>query len=242
MGASQPALAARGRSEPRLSIGQVLQRISGEFPHVTPSKLRFLEDQGLIHPARSASGYRKFSQDDVDRIRRILTLQRDQYLPLKVIGEMLDGPAPEGDAAPPVPVMLRLAAPRPLVECADRRELAAHTGASAQLIDQAVSAALIPPAGPYGATQVELMTSLVELAGAGIEPRHLRAFRTAAHHELGLIERATSVAPRGEGDRTADRAHRIADQLATVRSALVRSALESRSDDRPRAPRGSSER
>ena len=73
-----------------LSIGQVLAKVSPDFPDLTPSKLRFLEEQGLITPERTPSGYRKFSVEHVDRLRLILTMQRDHYLPLKVIRAHLE--------------------------------------------------------------------------------------------------------------------------------------------------------
>src|SRR5919107_443337 len=82
-----PDAAAR---EPRVGISAVLKELGEDHPGITASKLRFLEDKGLVHPARTASGYRKFSRADIDRLRRILELQRDRYLPLKVIRERLD--------------------------------------------------------------------------------------------------------------------------------------------------------
>lgn len=216
-------------SAPKLSIGQVLQRIGAEFPEVTPSKLRFLEDQGLVKPARSPSGYRKYSDDDVDRVRTILALQRDQYLPLKVIGDLLDAqdrgaPARAEPAASPA----ASAGPAPSIlghgAELDRRGLVARAGATPALAEQAVSAGLIAAAGPYREEDLALLRSLVELEREGIEPRHLRAFRTAAQHELGLIEQALGTGRRRDASGAA-KLGEIADHLGTVRRNLVRSAL-----------------
>src|ERR1700722_6725367 len=108
----QPALAsgtpARGGSalKSSVSIGQVLDELSPEFPDVSPSKIRFLESEGLIQPLRSSSGYRRFSAADIKRLRFILTAQRDEYLPLRVIKERLDaldGAAAHGADAGAVP-------------------------------------------------------------------------------------------------------------------------------------------
>ena len=87
-----PAASARHRASSAglLSIGQVLARLSPEFPSLTSSKLRFLEVQGIVTPLRTESGYRKFSQDDLERLRLALTLQRDHYLPLSVIRDYLE--------------------------------------------------------------------------------------------------------------------------------------------------------
>ncbi|CAG7845753.1 putative HTH-type transcriptional regulator [Pseudoclavibacter triregionum] len=213
----------------KLSIGQVLQRISAEFPDVTPSKLRFLEDQGLLHPVRSASGYRKFSDADVERVRTILSMQRDLYLPLKVIGEYLDeldegrNPPMPGSQAPHVASILA-----PGAEL-DRRGLVARAGASTALAEQAVTAGLIAAAGPYHEGDLAMLRALVELEEHGIEPRHLRAFRTAAQHELGLIEQALGPARRRRDAQGTMR--EIADQLGAVRRQLVLAAL--REGDRP---------
>jgi DNA-binding transcriptional MerR regulator len=93
--ASQPARRAlgAGRDSPRsgvLNIGEVLQQLSGDFPQISASKIRFLEEKGLISPQRTPAGYRKYTEQDVERLRFVLALQRDQYLPLKVIKDYLD--------------------------------------------------------------------------------------------------------------------------------------------------------
>lgn len=221
MAANAAAADRSPSSTPKLSIGQVLQRIKGEFPDVTPSKLRFLEEQGLVKPARAASGYRKYSDDDVERVRTILSLQRDQYLPLKVIGDYLDDrdrgldPAMPGAQQPPAPSMLAAGS------VLDRRGLVRRAAATAALAEQAVSAGLIAAAGPYHDEDLVILRALVELEGQGIEPRHLRAFRAGAQHELGLIEQALGTGRRHE----ARRGEAVADQLAAIRRNLVRSAL-----------------
>lgn len=220
-----------------LSIGQVLQRLTPEFPDVTPSKLRFLEDKGLVHPARTAAGYRKFTHGDLERLRTILTMQRDLYLPLKVIGEYLDavdrGLNPElpGSRAP------RTASILPSGTTLDRAELLRRAGASAKQLDQAISAGLLSASGSYGEDDLTLLRALTELEQHGIEARHLRPFRAAAQHELGLIEQALTASRRRNDPAGSVRAHEqadeIADHLETVRRTLVRHALrESRTRGR----------
>ena len=211
-----------------LSIGQVLAKLNPEFPDLTPSKLRFLEERQLVAPARTESGYRKFSSADMDRLRFVLTMQRDHYLPLKVIrgylAEMDAGRTHElpggGIAAPSM-----LSSERRLT----RDELIREAGANAMLLGDAISASLIMPADHFGEDVLAVLTSLVELQRSGIEPRHLRGFRAAAERELGLIENALMpVARRKDSSsraRAAEMAREIAGQLEIVRSSLIRSAL-----------------
>ncbi len=226
-----PASAARVRvSGPaaRLSIGQVLARLNPEFPDLSPSKLRFLEEQGLITPARTESGYRKFCSADVDRLQLILSMQRDQYLPLKVIrtylAELDEGrePALPGSATPG-PSMLSA------VRRFSREELLRQSGATAALLDDAIAASLVSPSEVYTDDTVSVITALVELKSSGIEPRHLRGFRGAAERELGLIESALAPLTRRKTSssraQAAERAHEIAAQLEVVRASLIRSAL-----------------
>lgn len=211
-----------------LSIGQVLAKLSPEFPDLTPSKLRFLEERQLVSPSRTESGYRKFSAADVDRLRFILSMQRDHYLPLKVIRGYLDdieaGRTPGLPAGGSVP---------PSILATDRRytraELVREAGATPALLSDAVSASLVAAADTYGDDALQVVRALVELQRSGIEPRHLRGFRAAAERELGLIESALiPVSRRNDPSsraKAAELAREIAGQLEIVRSSLIRSAL-----------------
>lgn len=213
---------------PLLSIGQVLARLTPEFAELTPSKLRFLEEQGLVSPARTESGYRKFCTSDLDRLRLILSMQRDHYLPLKVIRAYLHdldaglSPTLPGGAAPG-PSMLSS------VRRLSREDLLREADASASLLHDAVASSLIIPAEYYGDSVLAVLRALVELQRSGIEPRHLRGFRGAAERELGLIESALVPQARRKDAssraKAAEMAVEIAGQLEVVRSSLIRSAL-----------------
>jgi len=226
-----PASSAQARASGAtslLSIGQVLSRLTPEFPDLTPSKLRFLEEQGLVSPARTDSGYRKFDNADLDRLRLILSMQRDHYLPLKVIRSYLDdldaglSPVLPGGGAPG-PSMLVMA------RRFNRDELLREAGASASLLHDAVSASIILPAEHYGDDALSVLKALVDLQRSGIEPRHLRGFRGAAERELGLIESAlVPMARRKDASsraKAAEMAVEIAGQLEVIRGSLIRSAL-----------------
>jgi DNA-binding transcriptional MerR regulator len=212
-----------------LSIGQVLARLTAEFPDLTPSKLRFLEERQLISPSRTESGYRKFSPPDLDRLRFVLTMQRDHYLPLKVIRGYLDDL--DAGRAPELPGGSTFASPSIL--STERRfqrdELVREAGATPQLLNDAVSSSLIAATDLYGEEALAVLRSLVELQRSGIEPRHLRGFRAAAERELGLIESALiPVARRKDASSRAkagELAREIAGQLEIVRGSLIRSAL-----------------
>jgi len=211
-----------------LSIGQVLARLTPEFGDLTPSKLRFLEEQGLVSPARTESGYRKFNGGDLDRLRLILSMQRDHYLPLKVIKAYLDdldaGRSPVlpggGNLGPTMLTTVRRFS---------RDDLLREAGASAALLHDAVSASIILPAEHYGDDALAVLRALVDLQQSGIEPRHLRGFRGAAERELGLIESAlVPLARRKDASsraKAAEMAVEIAGQLEVIRGSLIRSAL-----------------
>jgi DNA-binding transcriptional MerR regulator len=214
--------------ESLLSIGQVLARLSPEFPDLSPSKLRFLEERQLITPARTESGYRKFSPVDLDRLRFVLTMQRDHYVPLKVIRGYLD----ELDAGRQ-PMLPGGTTPAPSILSSDRRytkdELLREASSTGMLFNDAVSASLLLPAEFYGDAALSVLRALVELQRSGIEPRHLRGFRAAAERELGLIESALiPVSRRKDASsraKAAELAKEIAGQLEVVRGSLIRSAL-----------------
>jgi DNA-binding transcriptional MerR regulator len=227
-----PASAARStpaRTPGLLSIGQVLARLTPEFPDLTNSKLRFLEEQGLVQPSRTESGYRKFSPADVERLRTVLGMQRDHYLPLKVIRAYLRdldaglSPALPGAATTPPASMLDQE------RRYSRAELVRESGATAPLLGDAITAGVLMPAEVYGEEAVQVMRALVELQRTGIEPRHLRGFRQAAERELSLIESAlVPVSRRRDASsraHAAELAREIATQLEVVRGSLIRTAL-----------------
>ena len=212
-----------------ISIGQVLSRLETDFPELSPSKLRFLEDRGLIHPARTASGYRSFSAADIDRIKLVLQMQRDHYLPLKVIRRYLAdldaGRNPEwpGTATGAISI---LGTERRWT----RDELLAEAQAGLDLLGDAVATGLMPAADLYDEHDVATLKALADLRSAGIEPRHLRAMRIAVERELELVANALLPLRRrvdsGSRQHADERANELAGDLETIRSALVTRALE----------------
>jgi len=220
--------AARERSAPTglLSIGQVLARLTPEFEQLTSSKLRFLEVQGIVTPSRTESGYRKFSPSDVERLRTALILQRDHYLPLSVIREQLDEAEAKGQGWSEI--VPRSITPR--ARTYRREELLSSTGATPQLLNDAISAGLITASDTYTEEVSALLGALVTLARHGIEPRHLRSLRQNAEREVALIESALSTLTRRTDAASRGRAAELAPELAghidDVRRALVRQALD----------------
>jgi DNA-binding transcriptional MerR regulator len=224
-----------------LSIGEVLGRLRPEFADVTISKIRFLEAEGLVEPGRSPSGYRKFTETDVERLRYVLTAQRDHYLPLKVIKEHLaaidrglEPPAAAGARpAPPAAVVSRAEAGLPVAADFDadpaglrltRDELLAAAGIDPGLLEQLTSYGLLS-AGEYDADALLVARTAGELAGYGVEPRHLRSFRTAAEREVGLIEQVTG---RRDDSRATEVERELAALSVRLHAALVRTALRHR--------------
>lgn len=218
----------RSSSAGLLSIGQVLARLTPEFPGLTASKLRFLEVQGIVTPSRTESGYRKFSPADLERLRLALTLQRDHYLPHSVIRDYLADleagrdPASPGSMAPPPSIV---ATPRRY----RRDELLAAAGAAPQLLNDAISTGMLTAADTYGEHAVTLLRSMVALDRHGIEPRHLRALKQSAEREVALIESALASLLRRTDAASRAKASELAPELARrldeVRASFVKAAL-----------------
>ncbi|WP_173085141.1 transcriptional regulator FtsR [Phytohabitans rumicis] len=208
-----------------MSIGEVLERLRPEFPDTTISKLRFLEAEGLVEPRRTPAGYRKYSWDDLARLRFVLTAQRDHYMPLRVIREQLASRevAPTLAAVGPAvadPADVRLS----------RDELVARSGIAGELLAEVERLGLIAPtAGRYDADGLAVAEAVAGLASFGLEPRHLRAYRTSADREAGLF--AQLVAPLARqndpaaGARAADTARELVRLSQQLHAALVRIGL-----------------
>ncbi|WP_366519793.1 MerR family transcriptional regulator [Nocardioides sp.] len=226
---SEPAPSSRAR----MNIGQVLDLLRGDFAGVTISKIRFLEDQGLIKPERTPAGYRKFSGSDVERLRYILRMQRDHYLPHKVIGEHLDAidrglepPAIDG-VVPTVPKVALAADGLPSPESfrrtndvrLSRRELIKIAEISEDLLVELEQFALISPragTGHYDTDALVLAQTARQLADFGFEPRHLRAFKTAADREVGLVEQVVAPLQRGRDASAQGRAEDAVSEIAAL--------------------------
>lgn len=231
-----------------LSIGEVLAELQSEFTDLTHSKLRFLEDQGLVEPQRTPAGYRKFTQPDVERLRLVLGLQRDRFMPLKAIGDYLD--ALDRGLEPPdlpggVPRAPRVVAnggvPGPDGFVSDgrrlrlrRTELLEAADCGEDLLDGLESYGLVAAdtSGFFDADDLDVVRAAGELAAFGIEARHLRAFRTAADRELGLVEQVVTPLRRQRGPGSPARAEEVAREISALcvrlHASLVRSALARR--------------
>ncbi|MEO5664177.1 MAG: MerR family transcriptional regulator [Nocardioides sp.] len=226
-------MAEPAASRTRMNIGQVLDHLRSDFPGVTISKIRFLEDQGLIKPERTQSGYRKFSGGDVDRLRYILRMQRDHYLPHKVIGEHLDAidrglepPAIDG-VVPTVPKVALAPDGLPSAESfratsdvrLSRRELIKIAEISEDLLAQLEQFGLISPrpgTGHYDTDALVVAKTARELAEFGLEPRHLRAFKTAADREVGLVEQVVAPLQRGRDAAAKGRMEEAVSEIAAL--------------------------
>jgi DNA-binding transcriptional MerR regulator len=234
------AAAGRDANPGSMSIGAVLALLRPDFPDVSISKIRFLEDQGLVEPERTPAGYRKFRHRDVERLRYVLGVQRDHYLPLRVIRDHLEAvdqglEPPVGRGGPGSPRLVEPGFPGRRSagdQRISRAQLLAAAGVEDALLRDLESHGLVSirPGGVYDADAVLLTRTAAELAAFGIEPRHLRGFRSAADREAGLVEQIVSPLRRQRGPEASARAEEVTRELSglcvQLHTALVRAALE----------------
>jgi len=229
--------APRSTGAARLNIGQVLELLRPDFPTLSIPKIRFLEDKGLVSPERTPSGYRKFSLEDVERLRHVLLLQRDHHQPLRIIAQRLDAidrgeePPPLQPLVPTVPTVALSADGLPSAESFRRRDnlrlsrrellkLADISEDQLAELEQATLVESLPGTDRYDTDALVICTTARELAEFGLEPRHLRAFKTAADREVGLVQqvvaphrRATDAAARARAEETASELAALAVRL-----------------------------
>jgi DNA-binding transcriptional MerR regulator len=225
-----------------LSIGEVLSKLRSEFSDITISKIRFLESEGLIEPQRTPSGYRKFTNSDLERLRFVLLAQRDQYLPLRVIKENLDA---LDRGLTPAKVVGGVATPRLVSEDGSlvdsnygedqdlrltRAELISASELTEDQLAELESYGLITIKGRhYDSDSLAIARAVVAMSAFGIGARHLRAFKTAADREIGLVEQVTTPIRSQKGSEAKAKADETERELASLsiklHAALVRSGL-----------------
>jgi DNA-binding transcriptional MerR regulator len=205
-------------------IGEVIAQLRSEFPDISVSKIRFLESEGLIQPARSPSGYRKFGPTDVDRLKYILTAQRDRYLPLRVIKDQLD-------------------ADQPTTGPLSRRELVEATGIDEAKLTELEDFGLVLRSGRlYPPEALEAVRAVAALSRYGVQARHLRVLRASAEKQTALIEQVVAPILRqrspGARSRASVTAQDIASLVLAAHSALIEMMLADAgfSDTRPGSP------
>ena len=228
-----------------MSIGEVLRKLRPDFPDVTLSKIRFLESEGLVEPQRTPSGYRTFTHEDLQRLRYVLSAQRDRYLPLKVIREHLDAmdrglePPEQLGEAPRVPMTVVRSDGIPGAEMfaregaelrLSRSELLEAAGAGDALLSDLEGYGLVVARGNHYDGDALLVTrTAAELAGYGLEPRHLRSYKTAADREVGLIDQVVAPLRRQNSADSEARLEETVTQLAALsvrlHAALVKTGL-----------------
>ena len=202
-----------------LRIGEVVRRLGEEFPDISISKIRYLEDEGLVTPRRTQGGYRLFSEEDVDRLQMILRLQRDEFLPLRVIRDELDAPG-QKERKRRRPTALGAAEDE-----IDLDELCSRAGITRELAKELEDFGLLSSRGGpgdkrYPESDADVAATCAQLARYGVDPRHLRTFRTAAGRQAALIEQLVASSLRARSNERRARALGDLQQLAELSSEL----------------------
>ncbi len=242
-----PAASSERHEQALLNIGQVVDLLHPDYPDVTISRIRHWEDEGLVKPERTPAGYRKFTYGDVDRLRYVLRMKRDHYLPLNVIREHLDAidrglePPQLDPVVPTVPKVALAADGLPAPESfrrtdkfrLSRKELLKLAEVDEDLLGRLEDYGLVTPSatGHYDTDALVVAQTARELAGFGLEPRHLRAFKTAADREVGLVEQVVAPHKRGRDAAARARAEEAVSEIAALsvrlHATLVKAGLHS---------------
>ncbi|CAB0748815.1 MerR family transcriptional regulator [Corynebacterium diphtheriae] len=230
----RPQSSSLSSSKKTMSIGVVLAKITAEFPDVTVSKIRYLESEGLITPQRTSTGYRRFTQDDVERLRYILVTQRDNYLPLKVIREQLE--AMDSGAVTPIsrgsdnaPLISPESFRTSVVTRLSDIDVAARAQVSESEVSELAEAGLIRPdsSGFFTADDVQVVSVAVQLKEFGFDVRHLKSLRNLASRHADLISRATTPVARSQSESARQRAEEMSQQLSALVVSLNATMLRS---------------
>lgn len=235
--------ASRGRASipgsgvlPTTGIGDVLKQLKPDFPEVTVSKIRFLESEGLISPRRSASGYRRFAPEDISRLRYILTLQRDNYLPLKVIREQLD--AMDSGKVTPVATKktIRGAVSAEQMRTTGSRRLTRADVTARASVDDAFTTSLIrmglitaDNSGFFSVDDVHIVQLAQQLAEHGLDARHLKALMTIANRQYDMVAAVSEPLAHARDEnakqRSVETAREVSALLISLNTALIKGNL-----------------
>jgi DNA-binding transcriptional MerR regulator len=226
------------------SIGQVLAVLRSDFPEISISKIRFLESEGLVAPQRAESGYRRYTDADVERLRYVLAVQREHYVPLKVIRDHLaqidrgltppilgSVRQPEGgeitDAVAAVPAAATPPTPKAPVRLSRAELLEASGLTEAALSELERNQIILTRRGTssYGRDALTLAIAARRLGEYGLDGRHLRAFKMSADREVGLVEQAIAPHVRRAGGKR-DVSAEVTQLVISFHAALVRTAME----------------
>ncbi|MCT1367791.1 MerR family transcriptional regulator [Rothia sp. p3-SID1597] len=215
----EPSEAAETKDK---TIGQVLSHLEESFPELTASKIRFLEDRGLVFPQRTNTGYRKYSSQDIDRLRYVLTLQRDQYLPLKVIKAKVEELEQNGFPNDVTETRLTDASeihnqprePRKFT----LRELSRKTSVDLPMLRELINYGLIEEGsdGTFDELAVQVTELCSRLTAHGLQPRHLRPFRAAADREVALVTQAVAPMASRRDERSQEKASQTAREISSL--------------------------
>jgi DNA-binding transcriptional MerR regulator len=226
------------RARDYLSIGEVLDLLRPDFPDVSISKIRFLEAEGLIAPERTGSKYRKFYDGDVARLRYILALQRDHFLPLRVIKERLAQASPNGDPAPLPSVGPPPAAGEAEPAAVDltgvqlsKRELESASELGAKQVHDLIDFGILAERESYDENDLAVAKAASRFMSFGVEARHLRMFKQTAEREASFIQQIVLPLSRRHDREAADEAtaRSVRELVALsrqVREALLRASLQ----------------
>lgn len=237
--AGQPQPESRptaGRVLPTSSIGDVLKQLQPDFPDVTVSKIRFLESEGLVTPQRSKSGYRRFSPEDISRLRYILANQRDSFLPLKVIKEQLE--AMDSGKVTPVdsrrsvagtvtPEQFRQATVRRLT----RADVASRAGVEDSVVASLVKISLLTPdaAGFFSVDDVDVVRIAAKMGEYGIDHRHLKTLVTQAQRQADLVNQVAGPVAHGRDENARERSAEVSREVSalvvSLHAALIKGKL-----------------
>ncbi len=231
-------------SQRLLGISEVIGELKEEFSDISQSRIRYYDEQGLVEPRRTPAGYRKFTYGDVERLRFVLRMQKDRYWPLSHIRQVLDqmdsGDVPDTElrATLQVPQVTLdtdgMPTPQSITEGSGatrltRDELIDAAGIDGPTLDQIEQFELIrrrPQQKYYDADALVVASLVGQLAAVGLEPRHLRGFRTTADRELGLLDQVVPPAARQQAGGAADLAQ-LAALAVRLHTVLVRAGLRS---------------